>query len=130
MGKSSLQRFTNVIETIALAAQDGVTEGADAFISSLRSSLATMLSVPPDELFRSGESLDSMMAKAEVLPFKTTVFSFTSEEVNAWKPAEFERLNKILAEKTTALREYAGKPSNTRLFGDKPHVYVPRDLFP
>jgi hypothetical protein len=86
--------------------------------------------VQPDDLFRSGESLDSMMQKADILPFKTTVFSFTAAEVNAWKPADFERLNKILAEKTTALREYAQKPSNTHLFGDKPHIYVPRDLFP
>lgn len=130
LGKTTLQRFVNVIDTIALAAQDGVTEGGDSFIRSLRTSLATMLNVQPDDLFRSGESLDSMMEKADILPFKTTVLSFTAEEVNAWKPADFERLNKILAEKTTALREYAQKPSNTRMFGDKAHVYVPRDLFP
>lgn len=130
LSKNVLQRFANVIETVALAAQDGTTEGGEAFIKSLRNSLATMLNVAPDDLFRSGESLDSMMEKADILPFKTTVFTFTAEEVNAWKPADFQRLNKILAEKTTALREYGQKPSNTRMFGDKPHVYVPRDLFP
>lgn len=130
LSKSVLQRFANVIETIALAAQDGATEGGESFIKSLRTSLATMLNVAPDDLFRSGESLDSMMEKADILPFKTTVFTFTAEEVNAWKPADFQRLNKILAEKTTTLREYGQKPSNTRMFGDKPHVYVPRDLFP
>jgi hypothetical protein len=130
LSKNVLQRFANVIETVALAAQDGTTEGGEAFIKSLRNSLATMLNVQPDDLFRSGESLDSMMEKADILPFKTTVFTFTAEEVNAWKPADFQRLNKILAEKTTTLREYGQKPSNTRMFGDKPHVYVPRDLFP
>jgi hypothetical protein len=130
MGQGPLKRFVNVIDTIALAAQEGITEGGESFIKSLRTSLAAMLNVQPDDLFRSGESLDRMMSKAEILPFKTTVFSFTAEEVNAWKPADFERLNKILSEKVTALREYSQKPGNTRLFGDKPHVYVPRDLFP
>ena len=130
LNKIVLQRFANVIDMIALAAQDGTTEGGEAFIKSLRTSLATMLNVQPDDLFRSGESLDRMMEKADILPFKTTVFSFTAEEVNAWKPADFQRLNKILSEKTIALREYGQKPSNTRMFGDKPHVYVPRDLFP
>ena len=130
MNKATLQTFTNVIDTIALSAQEGVTEGGDAFITSLRTSLATMLKVQPDDLFRSGESLDSMMAKAQVLPFRTTVLSFTAEEVNAWTPADFQRLNKILGEKVTALREFTQKPGNVRMFGDKAHVYVPRDLFP
>jgi hypothetical protein len=130
MNKSALTRFCNVIENVALAAQDGRTEGGDAFISSLRNSLATMLSMQEDQVFRSGESLNSMMQKAELLPFKTTVLSFTAEEVNAWKPADYERLNKVLSEKTIALREFAQKPSNSRMFGDKPHIYVPRDLFP
>lgn len=130
MPKTSLQLFVNVIDSIALASLEGKTEGGESFIKSLRSSLATMLNVQPDDLFRSGESLDRMMAKAQILPFKTTVFTFTAEEVNAWKPAEFERLNKILSEKVTVLREYHQKPGNTRMFGNKAHVYVPRDLFP
>ena len=29
-----------------------------------------------------------------------------------------------------ALREFTQKPGNVRMFGDKAHVYVPRDLFP
>lgn len=130
MGKREVQIFANVIETVSLAAQDGITEGSDAFLRNLRSSLAQMLNVQPDELFRSGESLESMMRKAEILPFRTTVLSFTAEEVNTWRPADFERLNGILAEKTTVLRDYIQRPGNLRLFGSTPHVYVPRDLFP
>jgi hypothetical protein len=125
-----VQLFVNVIETIALRAQDGIDEGSDAFLGSLRSSLAQMLNVKPEELFRSGETLDGMMRKARVLPFRTTVLSITADEVNTWKPADFERLNKILAEKTELLRAHVQKPGNQRLFGNTPHVYVPRDLFP
>lgn len=130
MGQREARVFINVIETIALAAQDGIAEGGDAFLKNLRSSLAQQLNVQPDELFRSGESLESMMRKADILPFRTTVLSFTAEEVNAWKPADYKRLNTILEEKTTVLREYVQKPGNLRLFGNTPHVYVPRDLFP
>jgi hypothetical protein len=130
MGKTQVQVLANVIETISLAAQDGVTEGSDAFIQSLRTSLATMLKMRPEDLFRSGESLGSMMEKVEILPFKTTVLRFTAEEVNAWKPADFQRLNKILGEKTELLRSFVQKPGNQHLFGSKPLLYVPRDLFP
>jgi hypothetical protein len=130
MGKGEVQTLANVVETIAIAAEEGKREGSDAFIESLRSSLAAMLKVPPEDLFRSGESLQSMLRKAEVLPFETTVLSFTAEEINAWKPAEYERLNKILTEKTQLLREHLQKPTNVRLFGTKHHFYVPRDIFP
>ncbi len=128
--RRQVQLFANVIETIALRAQDGIAEGSDVFINSLRSSLAQMLNVQPDQLFRSGESLESMMRKANILPFRTTVLRFSAEEVNQWKPADFERLNKILSEKTELLRAHAQKPGNQHLFGSRPHVYVPRDLFP
>jgi hypothetical protein len=130
LGKTQLQNFANIIESIALAASDGVADGSDAFIRSLRNSLAQSLGMQPDDVFRSGESLDSMLEKAKVLPFKTTVLAFTAEEVNAWKPTEYERLNKILQEKATHLREFSQKPGNARMFGDKPHLYVPKDLFP
>lgn len=130
MGKNQVTRLTNVIETIALAALEGETEGGDAFIASLRSSLAAMVNMSPEELFRSGESLESMMRKANVLPFRTTVLSFTAEELNAWSPADYQRLSQILSEKTSLLREFAQKPTNVRTFGRKPHLYVPRDLFP
>lgn len=130
MSKREVQLFVNVIESIALHAEGGVTEGSDAFLASLRSALAQLLNVQPDQLFRSGESLESMLRKAEILPFHTTVLSFTAEEVNTWRPADFERLNKILTEKTELLRAFIQKPGNQRLFGSVPHVYVPRDLFP
>lgn len=130
LSKNQATRLTNVIETIALAAQDGETEGSDAFIASLRSSLAAMVNMTPEQLFRSGESLESMMRKAEVLPFRTTVLAFTAEELNTWSPADFQRLSQVLSEKTELLRAFAQKPTNVRFFGQKPHIYVPRDLFP
>lgn len=130
MGKNEATRLTNVIETIALAAQEGEAEGGEAFITSLRSSLAAMVRMAPEDLFRSGESLESMMRKADVLPFRTTVLSFTAEELNAWSPADYQRLNRILSERTTLLRAFIQKPTNIRFFGQKPHLYVPRDLFP
>lgn len=130
MGKRDVQMFANIIENIALSAQTGLSEGSDAFINSLRNSLAQMLNVQPEELFRAGESLEGMMRKAAILPFKTTVLRFSAEEVNQWKPADFERLNKILAEKVELLRAFVQKPGNQRLFGSVAHVYVPRDLFP
>ncbi len=122
--------LANVIDTIGAAAQEGVTEGSEAFISTLRQALAGMLKVQPDDIFRSGESLSGMMKKADVLPFKTTALSFTADEVNTWKPADFERLNKLMSEKIEVLREYVQKPGNLRYFGEKAHVYVPRNLFP
>jgi caspase domain-containing protein len=128
--KQALLRFINVIEGIALSAESGISDGGESFIHSLRMSIAAQLKVQPEDLFRSGESLESMMQKADVLPFKSTFFSFTAEEVNAWRPADFARLNKILADKVSALREYAQKPGNAHIFGDKPMLYVPRDLLP
>ncbi len=130
LSKNQATRLTNVIETIALAAQDGETEGSDAFIASMRSSLAAMVNMPQEQLFRSGESLESMMRKAEVLPFRTTVLAFSAEELNTWSPADFQRLSQILSEKTKLLRAFTQKPSNARFFGQKAHLYVPRDLFP
>ncbi|MDY7092578.1 MAG: VWA domain-containing protein [Acidobacteriota bacterium] len=130
MSKNQTLRLANVIQNIALAAESGLTEGPDAFIQNLRSSLAAMLNVPPEDLFRAGESLDGMMRKAQVLPFKTTVLRFSAEEINTWKPADFERLNTILTEKTELLREFAQRPSNFRLFGRTPYLYIPRDIFP
>lgn len=130
MRQTDIKIVANIIDTIATAAEQGAREGSEVFLSTLRYSLATMLKMQPDQLFRSGESLASMMAKANVLPFKTTVLSFTAEEVNQWKPSEFERLNKLMREKIEVLREYIQMPGNIRYFGDTAHVYVPRNLFP
>ncbi len=130
MRQTQIKIVTNVIDTIAAAAEQGASEGSEVFLETLRHSLAAMLKVQPDDLFRSGESLASMMKKTNVLPFKTTALSFTAEEVNTWKPADFERLNKLMGEKIEVLREYIQKPTNIRLFGGKAHIYVPRNLFP
>lgn len=130
LAKTQASNFANIVDTIANAAEEGRREGADAFIQNLRNSIAAMLGVPPDDVFRPGESLEGMLEKAEILPFKTQVLAFSAEEVNAWKPADFERLNKLLSEKVKVLRDYVQRPSHARLFGDKSFVYVPRDLFP
>jgi hypothetical protein len=130
LAKTQASNFANIVETIANAAEEGRREGADAFIQNLRNSIAAMLGLAPDQVFRSGESLEGMLEKAEILPFKTQVLAFSAEEVNAWKPADFERLNKLLGEKVKVLRDFVQRPSHARLFGDKPFVYVPRDLFP
>lgn len=128
--KTQARTLTNVLDSVSAQADAGEREGGDSFLASLRTSLATMLKVQPEDVFRSGESLDSMMNKANILPFRTTVLSFTAEEVNTWKPADFQRLNKILGEKALALREFLQKPGNIHLFGGVEHLYIPRVLFP
>ncbi len=130
MGRPQVQKLANITDTIAITAQEGMVDGPEAFIKNLSSSLAAMLNVAPDDIFRAGESLEGMLKKAELLPFKTTVLQFTAEEINTWKPGDFKRLNTILSEKSRLLREFAQKPSNLHIFGTKPHIYVPRDLFP
>ncbi|HEX6861735.1 MAG TPA: hypothetical protein VF414_02910, partial [Thermoanaerobaculia bacterium] len=130
MAKAPLERLINAFEFIADALQEGRTEGGQAFVKSLRSSLATVLNVRPEDLFRPGESLDQMIARTRILPFKTTVLSFTADEVLTWKPGDFERVNRMLSEKVKALRQYSQNPKNAHSFGEKLVVYVPRDLFP
>jgi hypothetical protein len=118
------------LESIAEAASIGLDEGGDAFIEVIRSVLAAQLKVSPSQLFGQGETLNSILKKANILPFKTQVLSFTAQEITTWKPEDYERVHTILKEKVKVLREFKGNPTNNRYFGNKPHLYVPRAFFP
>jgi hypothetical protein len=130
MGKSRLTILASTLESIAEAASIGLDEGGDAFIEVIRSVLAAQLKVSPSQLFGQGETLNSILKKANILPFKTQVLSFTAQEITTWKPEDYERVHTILKEKVKVLREFKGNPTNNRYFGSKPHLYVPRAFFP
>jgi hypothetical protein len=130
MGKARLKILINTLENIAEGALIGQEEGGEAFISIIRNSLATQLKTPANQLFGSGETLNSMLEKGNILPFKTQTLSFTADEVNNWKPDDYKRINQILREKVNYLREFVSKPGNIRDFGGRFHYYVPRVFFP
>jgi len=130
MGKSRLLILINILEGLSAAADIGITDGPTAFITTVRTTISSQLGIPPSQVFSSGETLSSMLEKAEILPFKTNILNFTGQEVGTWKPADFKRINTILQEKAKLMREHCSNPSNFRYFGDKPHFYVPRQLFP
>lgn len=130
MDKSRLKMLVNLLDNISEAALIGKQDGGEAFITTLRNVLAAQLRVQPSQLFRAGDSLTSILQKANVLPFKTDVLTFTAQEVNSWKPEDYERVNTILEEKVKVLREFMGVPTNLRYFGNTPHLYVPRAFFP
>ncbi len=130
MGKSRLTILASTLESIAEAASIGQDEGGDAFIEVVRNVLASQLKVSPSQLFGQGETVNSILEKANILPFKTQVLSFTVQEITTWKPEDYERINTILKEKVRVLREFMGNPTNNRYFGSKPHLYVPRAFFP
>ncbi len=130
MGKSRLTIMASTLESIAEAASIGQDEGGDAFIDVIRNVLASQLKVSPSQLFGSGESLNSILEKANILPFKTQVLSFTPDEISTFKPEDYDRIHTILKEKVKVLREFMGNPTNNRYFGNKPHLYVPRAFFP
>jgi len=130
MDKIRLTILAATLESISEAALIGMQDGGEAFITTLRNVLAAQLRVQPSQLFRSGESLASILKKANVLPFKTDILMFTASEPNTWKPEDYRRINTILKEKVKVLREFIGVPSNLRYFGDTPHLYIPRAFFP
>ncbi len=130
MGKSRLTILASTLESIAEAASIGQDEGADAFIEVVRNVLASQLKVSASQLFGQGETVNSILEKANILPFKTQVLTFSADEITTWKPEDYERVNTILKEKVKVLREFMGNPTNNRYFGDKPHLYVPRAFFP
>jgi len=130
MGKSRLTILASMLESIAEAASIGQDEGGDAFIEVIRNVLASQLKVSPSQLFDQGETLNSILEKANILPFKTQVLSFTADEITTWKPEDYERVHTILKEKVKVLREFMGNPTNNRYFGNKPHLYVPKAFFP
>lgn len=128
--KSRLTILTSILDSIAEAAMVGLQDGGDAFITTVRSVLAAQTKIPPHQLFHSGESLSSTLKKANILPFKTDILTFTSQEIATWKPEDYERINTILKEKIKILREFKGNPTNSHMFGRMAHLYVPKAFFP
>lgn len=127
---STLKVLTNILDNVAEAALIGDTEGADAFISTIQHTLASQLKVSSSEVFKSGETINDILRKANILPFKTTTLVFKPEEIQAWKESDYKRLNQILGDKVKYLRELQQNAAARRMFGDKPHLYVPRAYFP
>jgi len=128
--KNRVKLLNAVFEGILSALVEGEREGPEAFITQVKSTLAAQVQMPPEELFRQGESLESVLAKRRILPFPTQVLSFTADEINAWRPSDWQRLHRLLDEKTKALREFYDRPTNLKMFGDRAYVFVPRELFP
>lgn len=128
--KSRLTILISILDSIAEAAMIGITDGGDAFITIVRSVLAAQTKIPPHQLFHSGESLSSSLKKANILPFKTDILTFTSQEIATWKPEDYERINTIIKEKIKLLREFKANPTNSHMFGRISHLYVPKAFFP
>jgi hypothetical protein len=130
MDKFSLTKLTNTLGNLAQATLIGQQEGGMAFIRTVRNVLAAQTRVPAYRLFRSGESLAGSLQKANILPFRTDILTFTAQEVNTWKPQDYIRINTILKEKVKVLGEFMANPRNIHYFGKTPHLYVPRAFFP
>jgi predicted nucleic acid-binding Zn-ribbon protein len=130
LNKHQLTKFTGRIEELASAFIIGEIDGSDAFLRSLRESIASQLNLSVNDVFGSGSNLSHILAAAKILPLKTQLLSFSPEEYQTWKPADYERLNRILSEKAEYLRDFKGNPANFHYFGNKPFFYVPRKFFP
>lgn len=130
IGKPHLRLLANTLESIAISAEIGEQESPDAFIEQVKSALASQTKLNVHQLFSSGESLNSILQKANILPFKTDILSFTAEEVRSWKSRNYQRINTVLNERVTLLREFLQTPEHVRKFGSKTYFYVPRAFFP
>jgi len=119
-----------LIESIIAAAEAGIIDGSDAFLSSVRQILATHLKIRPDDIFSGSETLGDILKMTNILPFKTDLLLFTPEEVNTWKPADYKKMNQSLTEKLRYLREFYTNPNNLRIFEDVAYLYVPKGYFP
>ena len=129
MGKTRLKILINTMENIAEAALIGQEEGSDTFIDLVRKTLAIQLKVKRSQLFGYGETLTSVLEKGNILPFKNQTLSFTPDEVNNWKPCDYQRINQILTEKANYIRQFLSKSENQKYFGNKPYYYVPKIFF-
>jgi len=130
MDKFRLKALINALGSFAEAALIGSQDGGLAFIRSIRHVLAAQTRMPANRLFRSGETLNSTLEKANILPFRTDLLTFTAQEVNTWKPDDYRRINTILKEKVKVLGEFIGNPKNIHHFGKMEHFYVPKVFFP
>jgi hypothetical protein len=130
MRKIDLKLRILIIEGILTAAEAGMVDGAEAFLSAVRQTLATHLKMKTQDIFAGNETLGDLLKKAALLPFKTELLLFTPQEVNTWKPVDYEKLNQSLNEKLRILREFSTNPNHLRLFEDVPYLYVPKRYFP
>ncbi len=130
MRKVDLKLRLLIIESILTAAEAGMVDGADAFLSAVRETLAVHLRMKTADIFSGNETLGEILKKANILPFKTELLLFTQSEINTWKPVDYERLNQSLSEKIRYLREFSNNPNNLRLFEGVPYLYVPKGYFP
>jgi hypothetical protein len=128
--KIDLKKSLHMIEGIILAAESGDKEGAEAFLDMVRNTLAAQLKMKFYELFEQGEPLGEILKKANVLPFKTQVLSFTATEINTWKPVVYQNLMLSLKDKAQSLREFLGDPNNERRINETAYLYVPKEYFP
>jgi len=119
-----------VIESILTAAEAGMVDGAGAFLSAVRETLAIHLKMKTADIFSGNETLAEILEKANILPFKTQMLLFTPEEINTWKPLDYEGLNQSLTEKIRYLRQFSNNPNHIRLFEGIPYLYVPKGYFP
>lgn len=130
MQKTELKLRIILLDSIITAVEAGITEGAEAFLSSVRQTLAANLKMRTTDIFNSHETLGEILKKANILPFKTELLSFTPIEINTWKPRDYERLNQAISEKIKSLREFSNNPNNSRIFYDVNYLYVPKEYFP
>jgi hypothetical protein len=133
MDKGRLTILTNNLSLIARAAKRGNQNngGYDAFLKTVKNVFASITKVPALKLFQSGESLDRILQRINILPFKTDILAFTATEVQTWKPKKYQELYTILEEKVKTLREFMNNPNQTYIMvGGRHHVYVPRRFFP
>jgi len=130
MSKMDLAVSIHIIEGIILAAKNGTKEGGEAFLAIVRNTLATQVKMAFYQLFEQGETLEKILKKANILPFKTQTLSFTAKEVNTWKPVDYQNIIVSLEEKARYLREFMGNPNNERRIGETSYLYVPKEYFP
>jgi hypothetical protein len=119
-----------ILESILTAAEAGIVDGADAFLSAVRETLAIHLKMKTTDIFSGNETLAEILEKANILPFKTELLLFTPDEINTWKPVDYERLNQTLTEKIRYLRQFSNNPNHIRLFEGIPYLYIPKGYFP
>ncbi len=130
MRKVDLKLRLLVIESILTAAEAGMVDGAQAFLSAVRETLAIHLKMKTADIFSGNEALGEILEKANILPFKTELLLFTPEEINTWKPIDYQKLNQTLTEKIRYLRQFSNNPNHIRLFEGIPYLYIPKGYFP
>ncbi len=130
MRLGEIRKLNRIFAEINQAIEEGERGGPEALIDQLQITLAAQLGMEPEDVFRTGESLDTILQKADFLPFRTRLLSFEPEVIGTWKPRDYRDLNRSLSEKIRLLREYYDTAGNIRKFGRESYIYVPRALFP